>query len=89
MKSCFLFGHQDTTEAVLPELRVLIETHILNFNVTEFLVGHYGGLAPEQVTQRLNELGHTGQSSGIGAFTSGTNATIDQHILIMERYIKI
>lgn len=36
-----------------------------------------------------NELGQNTSSSGIGGFSTGTNATIDQNILILERYVKI
>ena len=36
-----------------------------------------------------NELGQNTSSSGFGGITTGTNATIDQNILILERYIKI
>ena len=41
------------------------------------------------VSAYANELGHSSQSSGVGGFSSGTNATIDQHVLILERYKKI
>ena len=36
-----------------------------------------------------NELGQNMSSSGIGGFSSGTNSTIDQNILILERFVKI
>ncbi len=36
-----------------------------------------------------NELGQNMSSSGIGGFSTGTNATIDQNILILERFVKI
>ena len=60
-----------------------------------------GGLSPELITQRLNDLAldgwklvssysnelcHTAYST---PNSSTANATIDQHILIMERYVKI
>jgi len=63
-----------------------------------------GYLSPEQITQLLNdyaldgwhlvsaytnELGHKSTSGGIGGFSTGTNSTVDQHILIMEKFIKI
>ena len=35
-----------------------------------------------------NEMGHNSTSGGIGGFSTGTNATIDQNILIFERFIK-
>lgn len=63
-----------------------------------------GGLTAEQVTKLLNdyaldgwrlvsaytnELGHNSTSGGFGGFSTGTNSTIDQHILILERFIRI
>ena len=41
------------------------------------------------VSSYSNELGHTSKSAGFGGFSSSTNATIDQHIFILERFIKI
>ena len=41
------------------------------------------------VSAYSNELGHNSTSGGIGGFSTGTNSTIDQHILILERFIKI
>ena len=35
-----------------------------------------------------NEIGKESSSSGIGGFSTGTNASIDQNILILERFIK-
>lgn len=35
-----------------------------------------------------NELGHNSTSGGIAGFSMGTNATIDQNVLILERFIK-
>jgi hypothetical protein len=63
-----------------------------------------GALEPSQVADILNyhalngwrlvsaysnELGHNTTSGGIGGFSTGKNATIDQHVLILERFIKI
>lgn len=42
MKRCFLFGHSDTPSEVYPDLLREIERHVLEFDVTEFVVGHYG-----------------------------------------------
>ena len=42
MKRCFLFGHSDTPSAVYPDLLREIERHVLELDVTEFVVGHYG-----------------------------------------------
>ena len=35
-----------------------------------------------------NEIGRTSSSSGAYGYTTGTNATIDQNILIFERFVK-
>ena len=35
-----------------------------------------------------NEVGQNSSSAGIYGFTTGTNATIDQNILILERFVK-
>lgn len=63
-----------------------------------------GGLSPEAISQELNayaldgwrlvtayanELGHNSFNSGFGGFSTGTNTTKDQHILILERFVKI
>lgn len=41
------------------------------------------------VTAYANEIGKTMYSLGIAGVSSGTNATIDEHILIFERYISL
>ncbi len=63
-----------------------------------------GRLSVDQVTRMLNEyalngwrlvsayaneIGRNTSSSGFGGYSSGTNSTIDQNILILERFIKI
>ena len=63
-----------------------------------------GGLTTAQVTLLLNdyaldgwklvsaytnEMGHNSTSGGFGGFSTGTNSTIDQHILILERFVRI
>ena len=62
-----------------------------------------GGLTTTQVTRLLNdyaldgwrlisayanELGHNSTSGGFGGFSTGTNSTVDQHILILERFVR-
>lgn len=39
---CFFIGHHDAPEAVRPLLMEAIERHIVEYGVTEFVVGHYG-----------------------------------------------
>ena len=41
-KSCFFIGHRETPDAVLPLLQETVNKHIECYNVTEFVVGHYG-----------------------------------------------
>lgn len=42
-KSCFFIGHRETSEEIYPTLYAAVEQHILEYGVTEFIVGHYGG----------------------------------------------
>lgn len=43
MKSCFFIGHREASDELLPALKRAIEKHILEYGVTEFIVGGYGG----------------------------------------------
>ena len=43
VKSCFFIGHRDASEEVLPALLEAVEQHIVEYGVTEFIVGNYGG----------------------------------------------
>lgn len=43
MKSCFFIGHREASVEILPALRDAVEQHIVEYGVTEFIVGHYGG----------------------------------------------
>ena len=43
MRSCFFIGNRETSCEVMPALREAIEQHIVDYGVTEFFVGHYGG----------------------------------------------
>ena len=43
MKSCFSIGHREASSEVLPALTEAIELHIVEYGVTEFIVGNYGG----------------------------------------------
>ena len=42
-KSCFFIGHREASEEIYTDLRAAVEQHIVEFGVTEFIVGHYGG----------------------------------------------
>ena len=42
MKSCFFIGHRFVPDDIRKRLDTAIETHIIEYGVTEFLVGHYG-----------------------------------------------
>lgn len=42
-KRCFFIGHREASDNLLPALRTAIEQHIVEYGVTEFLVGRYGG----------------------------------------------
>ena len=43
MKSCFFIGHRDASSEILPALTESIELHIMEYGVTDFIVGNYGG----------------------------------------------
>lgn len=43
MKSCFFIGHREASSEVLQVLTKAIEQHIVDYGVTEFFVGNYGG----------------------------------------------
>ena len=42
-KSCFFIGHREASGEIYPALDAAVEQHILEYGVTEFVVGHYGG----------------------------------------------
>ena len=42
-KSCFFIGHREASEEIYPAVYAAVEQHILEYGVTEFIVGHYGG----------------------------------------------
>ena len=42
MKSCFFIGHREATSELLPILKQVVERHISEHGVTEFIVGGYG-----------------------------------------------
>ena len=41
-KSCFFIGHRESSEEIYPALYAAVEQHIVEYGVTEFIVGHYG-----------------------------------------------
>ena len=42
-KSCFFIGHREASQDILSALEEAIEKHIVEYGVTEFVVGNYGG----------------------------------------------
>ena len=40
--TCFFIGHHNTPETVRPLLSAVVERHITEYGVNEFVVGHYG-----------------------------------------------
>lgn len=42
MKSCFFIGHREASDEILPALMEAVEQHIVEYGVTEFIVGNYG-----------------------------------------------
>ena len=43
MKSCFFIGHREASSEIFPVLMETVEQHIVEYGVTEFIVGNYGG----------------------------------------------
>lgn len=43
MNSCFFIGHREASEDILPALTEAVIQHIVDYGVTEFIVGSYGG----------------------------------------------
>ena len=43
MKTCFFIGHREASSEILPMLTETVEQHIVEYGVTEFVVGNYGG----------------------------------------------
>ena len=43
MKSCFFIGHREASSEIFPALMHTLEQHIVDYGVTEFIVGNYGG----------------------------------------------
>lgn len=41
-KRCFFIGHRDAPITILSELEAVIEKHIVEYGVKEFIVGRYG-----------------------------------------------
>lgn len=43
MPSCFFIGHRECTSEILPLALEAVERHIVEYGVTRFIVGGYGG----------------------------------------------
>ncbi len=42
MKNCFFIGHREASSEIMPALMEAVEQHIVEYGVTEFIVGNYG-----------------------------------------------
>lgn len=42
MNTCFFIGHREASEELFPVLTEVVERHIIEYNVTDFVVGQYG-----------------------------------------------
>ena len=62
MKSCFMFGHGDAPESIMPRILAAIKAQYRDNGVTAFYVGNRGGFdrmataAVKQVKQRFPEI---------------------------------
>lgn len=43
-KSCFFISHRETAYDIMPALEKAIERHITEYEVMEFIVGHYAAI---------------------------------------------
>ena len=41
-KTCFFIGHRNAPETLSPLLAEIVERHITEYGVDDFVVGHYG-----------------------------------------------
>lgn len=39
---CFFIGHRDAEWSIMPQLEEVVRKHIIDYGVTEFVVGQYG-----------------------------------------------
>ena len=39
---CFFIGHRNANESIMPQLEEAVRKHIVDYGVTEFVVGQYG-----------------------------------------------
>ena len=42
MNTCFFIGHREASDELFPVLTEVVERHIIEYNVTDFVVGQYG-----------------------------------------------
>ena len=42
MNTCFFIGHREASEELFPVLTEVVERHITEYKVTDFVVGQYG-----------------------------------------------
>ena len=42
MKTCFFIGHRETPDSIFEQLEATVEKHIVQYGVTDFIVGQYG-----------------------------------------------
>lgn len=74
------------------------------YKVVSLVDGDSGAIMPSDLEQEMNRLGREGwhlrcayaneigrntSSTGMYGFSSGTNATVDQNVLIFERFIRL
>lgn len=59
--TCFFMGHHDAPERIYPTLLAVVERHVAEYGVAEFIVGRYGSfdrMATRAVKGRQRELPH-------------------------------
>ncbi len=50
MKICFMVGHRDTNMGLYPNIEKAVNFHIAEYDIDEFIIGHYGNFDCMAVT---------------------------------------
>ena len=55
MKTCFFIGHRNTPVNVYDRLLASVERHIIEYGVTDFVVGRYGNFDHLECVSKMPE----------------------------------
>ena len=68
-------------------ISLLDERGVLNAEKLQTILNSLGKEGWHVVGSYANEIGHNTKSGGIAGFSTGTNTTIDQNVIILERFV--